>query len=535
MPVDCPAPADPLFQDFLFPALRLVAHPASLADPAHQALGADAEQRRGDHKGLDAHVGETGDRARRIVRVQRAHEQVTRERRLHRDIRRLLVSNFAHEDDVGVLPEKRAQRRGEGEADLPVHLHLVDAHQRVFDRVLGRADDEFRRVDLVQRRVERHRLARAGRAAVQDHAVGLADHLAVADQRLLGETEGRQRQRGLLLVEDTHDHAFAVVERRSRDAEIEVEGFLGELLENDAPVLRQAPLGNIEVAHDLDARDQCRRDLGGQAELFLAQAVDAVADNDLVLLRLDVDVARSRKVRVLDDPVGQLDDRAGLLVHEFVVAGLDHRAELRADLLHDVVEARRAVVLPLVELVADVLLAAKHPDHAEARHLVDLHRHRHLEGIREHHQQQLADGADRDHQVFLAELPRNALIGGGRDAIAGDVVGCQAERAGLCHENLKRRDPVFLLQQAVERVAVQVGGHCGDDVPLPARKPVHLHQLGDDLGLDFSEGHGVSWRPRTAAFWRGMARPRRAWGTASWSQTASGCRTTACQRGSACR
>jgi hypothetical protein len=49
---------------------------------------------------------------------------------------------------------------------------------------------------------------------MQDHAVGLADALAVFRKILLGKTERWQRQGRLLLVENTHHHAFAVVERR---------------------------------------------------------------------------------------------------------------------------------------------------------------------------------------------------------------------------------------------------------------------------------------------------------------------------------
>jgi hypothetical protein len=48
----------------------------------------------------------------RIVGVQRRDEQMTGERGLDRDVGRLLVANFADEDDVGILTEKgRAAQR----------------------------------------------------------------------------------------------------------------------------------------------------------------------------------------------------------------------------------------------------------------------------------------------------------------------------------------------------------------------------------------------------------------------------------------
>jgi hypothetical protein len=59
----------------------------------------------------------------------------------------------------------RAQHALEGEIDLLVHLHLVDAGQPVFDRVFDGDDLLFGGVEFVQRGVERRRLAatRSGR------------------------------------------------------------------------------------------------------------------------------------------------------------------------------------------------------------------------------------------------------------------------------------------------------------------------------------------------------------------------------------
>ncbi len=78
---------------------------------------------------------------------------------------RLLVADLADHDDVGILPEEGAQRAGEGEADLRLDVHLVDAADLVLDRILGREDVEVRLVDAVEARVERRRLAasRSGR------------------------------------------------------------------------------------------------------------------------------------------------------------------------------------------------------------------------------------------------------------------------------------------------------------------------------------------------------------------------------------
>ena len=77
---------------------------------------------------------------------------------------RLLVADLADHDDVRVLPEEGAQRAREREPDLRLDVHLVDALNLVLDRILGGEDVEVRLVDPVDARVERRRLAGAGRA-----------------------------------------------------------------------------------------------------------------------------------------------------------------------------------------------------------------------------------------------------------------------------------------------------------------------------------------------------------------------------------
>ena len=83
------------------------------------------------------------DRAHRVGRVERRHDEVARLGGLERDLHRLFVADLADEDDVGVLPQRRAERRGEARR-VEAHLALADARHLVpvqeLDRVLDRHD-----------------------------------------------------------------------------------------------------------------------------------------------------------------------------------------------------------------------------------------------------------------------------------------------------------------------------------------------------------------------------------------------------------
>src|SRR5690606_32724495 len=124
----------------------------------------DQVDRRRDVEGLEPHVDQTRDRGGRVVRVQRGEHEVAGERRLDGDGSRFQVTDLTDHDDVRVLAQEGAQRRGEVQTDLGSDLHLVDAVQVVLDRVLGGHDVDLRGVDLGQGGVERGRLTRTGRA-----------------------------------------------------------------------------------------------------------------------------------------------------------------------------------------------------------------------------------------------------------------------------------------------------------------------------------------------------------------------------------
>ena len=135
----------------------------------HHALDAGGHQVR-----LDSHLHEPRGRERRVVGVQRRHHQVPGERRLDGDLRRLGVADLAHHQHVRVGAQQRAQPGGEREPGLRVHLHLLDAVDLVLHRVLDGHERPVGSVQPAERRVQRRRLARAGRAGHEDRAVGPA-------------------------------------------------------------------------------------------------------------------------------------------------------------------------------------------------------------------------------------------------------------------------------------------------------------------------------------------------------------------------
>src|SRR6185436_20600474 len=186
--------------------------------------------------------------------------------------------------------------------------------------------------------MQRRRLARAGRATDEKEAVRLFDCILALLQVVLGKPQLIERYR-FAGGEDTHHDVFDAALRWNRgNAQLDVER--AELLELDLAVLRLAPLGYIEVAHDLEARGD-RIAIGGRhRDIIRQRAVFAEAHLRLALagIRLDVNVRRALLVGVDDDLVDELDD--------FVIRG--RRGDVLVGVLH------RVAVLEPRQQVADI-------------------------------------------------------------------------------------------------------------------------------------------------------------------------------------
>ena len=179
--------------------------------------------------------------------------------------------------------------------------------EAVLDRVLDRDDVDLGPADDVQRRVERGRLAGAGRAGDQDHPVGLGEARASSARSCPSEKPRSVRSRRAVELSRMRMTTFSphtvgrVATRRSI--------LLAVGVDREAAVLRDAPLGDVDVGHDLEPADDAGLDRLGRAHDLVQHAVDAEAHPQVVLGRLEVDVRRAVLDRLRDQQVDVLDDR----------------------------------------------------------------------------------------------------------------------------------------------------------------------------------------------------------------------------------
>src|SRR5216684_8719888 len=104
-------------------------------DAPHEALRANQVHRGGHKKRLDTHVHQTADGRRGIIRMQGGQHQVAGQRGLDSNFGGFKVTNLTDQNNIGVLAQESAERGGKVQANLLLHLHLVDARQLKLDRV----------------------------------------------------------------------------------------------------------------------------------------------------------------------------------------------------------------------------------------------------------------------------------------------------------------------------------------------------------------------------------------------------------------
>ena len=194
----------------------------------------------------------------------------------------------------------------------------------ILDRIFNRDDLVFVGLDLVHRGVQRGRLAATGRPRHQHHAVRLFDVAAELAQVLFVEANHVERQLVELLahrlfVEHAEHGVFAVNRRHDRNAEVDGAPVV---VHAEAAVLRHAALGNVELAHDLDTRNDGRVMLFADRRHGLCQhAVDAELDDHRVVAGFDVNIGRAPLQRGEDRGIDQADDRAGIARRRQLVDG----------------------------------------------------------------------------------------------------------------------------------------------------------------------------------------------------------------------
>ena len=263
--------------------------------------------------------------------------------------------------------------------------------------------------------------------------------------------------------------------RQERDADVNVP--LLSRADAEMTVLRQTALGDVQIRHDLDARDQRLMHAALERHIVDDRAVDAHAHARFPLERLDMDVARARADRAVEQAAEQLDDR------RFRVAALAllDAHELRAAPGEALVGGlRRLLCADFGIIVADRALKrpqlAQADDHMTAGQLAHLLEGEVVERIVRHDLEAPLRCADREQVLLFRQLARDQADGGQIDLHLSDAHDLQSQTGGERLEHMGLGDKAELdqdLTDALFAVLLLVGERL---LHLLLRDAAALHQ-----------------------------------------------------------
>ena len=195
----------------------------------------------------------------------------------------------------------------------------------------------------------------------------------------------------------------------------------------DAPVLGQAPLGDVELGHDLHARDHPGGHLARHRGDVLQDAVDPEADPYLLAVGREVDIRGAPLDRLGDDLVDELDDRRILVaLVQRDDLGVFFGLLLLGRVLDDVFEAVQAR-----DQRRDVIRRGDRDADLVAGHDRDVVDREHVRRIGHRNQQRALVGeCHRDRLVALGDRGRDEVGGGHVDLEDAEVEMVEAVALG---------------------------------------------------------------------------------------------------------
>ena len=288
-----------------------------VAKPPRQTLRKDARQAIGKIEGVQTQIEQAHDGLGGAIGMQGGEHHVAGQRGLNCDLGGLGIAYLSDHDHIRISPQKAAQGGGECPADLGVDLHLAQTRLGDFDRIFGRPYLRLTVIELPQQRMQRGGLARTGRTADEKQPLRFGNQAPQLEQRPGLEPELVHRERRSLCEDAQHDVLQAVSGRDDGDAQLDVTGT--ESAEVNLSILGLAPLRDIQLRHDLDARNHGAAKTARNIQVGNEYSVLAKANVQILPagIGLKMDIRRLLLYRIHENLVDQAHQRAVVLYEQF--------------------------------------------------------------------------------------------------------------------------------------------------------------------------------------------------------------------------
>ena len=171
-----------------------------------------------------------------------------------------------------------------------VHLDLPHVRETNLHRILNGHNVARWIVKLVQDRVKGGRLAASGRAGYQQHPVRPADELFKIAGQAGGDAQFVEIDNRLRTQQQPQHDVLAADRGYRRHAHIDLNAVVSKA---ELSILRPASLRQIKVGHDFEPLNNARVHGQRRALALLKHAVYTVSQPQVILIGVDVHIARA--------------------------------------------------------------------------------------------------------------------------------------------------------------------------------------------------------------------------------------------------
>src|SRR6185369_1046146 len=228
--------------------VRLYLGDAMRTDSSHQSLGNYPLEGGRNDIWLYLHIHQPCDGCNRAVGMQGGKNEMPGQRRLECYVSCLEIPHLADQDDVGILPQGRAENLGESKSDLLAHGNLGSLFEKILYRLLYRLEILARVHDRGKNRVEHGGLAAAGRAGADDYPLRSRRHQLKPLEISRHDAQIAQPLDSRAFVKYPQDNLFPIDGREAGDPHIDNPD---PRLDRDPAVLRASALCYVHLCQDL--------------------------------------------------------------------------------------------------------------------------------------------------------------------------------------------------------------------------------------------------------------------------------------------
>src|ERR1035438_3378337 len=238
--------------------------------------------------------------------MQCGQYQVASQCAFDRDLRRVSVTDFTDQNDIGIMTQDVSQRLRKAKVDGGINLDLHDAVEPVFDRIFDRQDVILAGVQLLQCCIQRRRLAGPRRSGDEHQPLVAIDQRPEPALVGCGEADVGKPAQAYLGIENADDNILPVHCGHHRDAH--VDRSLRRIYVNRA-ILRQATLRHIHGRENFDPGRNGWQKRPIELPDRHQGAVNSVSHIGAAFARMQVDIRRAPLYGIEQQIIYQAYDR----------------------------------------------------------------------------------------------------------------------------------------------------------------------------------------------------------------------------------